>query len=92
METNGSPPPIFKTDENQCYFLVTKPIHPEATRKITLKEKSSSEKTHQLELKTHQLEEFSEKDKLPNELKLKIEKLNNRSKNEDVKSTIYAVL
>jgi ATP-dependent DNA helicase RecG len=120
MKINGSPPPIFKTDENHSYFLATLSIHPEATRKITLKEKLTPKedqthqlepkthqlepkthqlepkthqlepKTHQLEPKTHQLEELAE-EKLPNELKLKIEKLNKRSKNEDVKSVIYAL-
>ncbi len=32
MKQNGSPLPIFETDEEGCYFLTTIPIHPEATR------------------------------------------------------------
>ncbi len=28
MEENGSPPPIFETDENNSYFLCILPIHP----------------------------------------------------------------
>jgi ATP-dependent DNA helicase RecG len=28
MEENGSPPPVFETDENNAYFLCTIPIHP----------------------------------------------------------------
>jgi ATP-dependent DNA helicase RecG len=38
METNGSPPPIFKTDDEGRFFLAILPIHPQATPK-----------THQLE-------------------------------------------
>ncbi len=114
MVTNGSPSPKFETDENQSFFLVTLPIHAEASRKISSKKKSTSNeekdglfeyKTHQLEpktcqseLKTHQLasktyqfEEFLEVEKLPDVLKSKIEKLNKRSKNEEVRSLIYAL-
>jgi len=96
MVANGSPSPNFETDENHSFFLVTLSIHPEASRKTSSKEKStlneekdreSEFKTHQLETKTHQLET----EKLPNELKSKIEKLTKRSKNEDVQSTIYAL-
>ena len=90
MATNGSPPPIFKTDENHTYFLVTLPIHPEATRKIALKEqlKPSEEKTHQLEPKTHQ---FIDKDGLPKKLKIKINELHKKSNSEDIKSVICAL-
>jgi ATP-dependent DNA helicase RecG len=28
MEDNGSPPPVFETDENNAYFLCILPIHP----------------------------------------------------------------
>lgn len=28
MEENGSPPPVFETDENNAYFLCVLPIHP----------------------------------------------------------------
>lgn len=28
MEENGSPPPVFETDEDNTYFLCTLPIHP----------------------------------------------------------------
>jgi ATP-dependent DNA helicase RecG len=28
MEENGSPPPVFETDENNAYFLCILPIHP----------------------------------------------------------------
>jgi ATP-dependent DNA helicase RecG len=28
MEENGSPPPVFETDENNAYFLCTSPVHP----------------------------------------------------------------
>lgn len=48
-------------------------------------------KTHQLAPKTYQLEEFLEEEKLPSILKSKIEKLNKRSKNEEVRSVIYAL-
>lgn len=30
MEANASPPPVFKTDDNNGYFLTLLPIHPEA--------------------------------------------------------------
>ncbi len=60
MEANGSPPPIFKTDEHHSFFLVTLPIHPETYRKIAFVDEKSppmEDKTHQLEQKTHQLKE-----------------------------------
>jgi ATP-dependent DNA helicase RecG len=28
MEENGSPPPVFETDENNAYFLCILPVHP----------------------------------------------------------------
>lgn len=64
MKTNGSPPPIFKTDEDHSFFLTILPIHPEASRKITSIEPFRLEvethhfptETHQLEPKTHQLQ------------------------------------
>jgi ATP-dependent DNA helicase RecG len=57
METNGSPPPIFKTDEDHSFFLTILPIHPEASRKITSIEPPRLEvETHQLPAETHQLE------------------------------------
>ncbi|MDF2549344.1 MAG: ATP-dependent helicase [Chlamydiales bacterium] len=59
MEANGSPPPIFKTDEARSFFLTILPIHPEATRKITINGEKLAEpghKTHQIEPKTHQIE------------------------------------
>lgn len=95
MVVNGSPSPKFETDENQSFFLVTLPIHPEASRRISSKEKSISNeekdgqseyKTHQLEPKTHQPDEFLGVEKLPDVLKSKTEKLNKRSKNEEVRS------
>ena len=49
METNGSPLPIFKTDEDHSFFLTILPIHPKASRKITSIEPS------RLEVETHQL-------------------------------------
>lgn len=114
METNGSHLPVFETDENHSYFLVTLPTHPEANRKVVLKEKLASNekkarepetkthqldskthqsetKTHQPETKTHQLEEFLEVEKLSAVLKSKAEKLNKKSKNEEVRSVIYAL-
>lgn len=80
MEVNGSPPPIFQTDEHHSYFLVTLPIHPEATRKnnqqkpVLLKDETHQlideihqlgPKTHQLPDTTHQNKEFLEKESLP---------------------------
>ena len=99
MEANDSPPPIFETDDNHSFFLVTLPIHPEATRKITTKKKSVSlkDETHQLTKETHQLtetrqnEDFLEKQELPKELKLKIDSLRRRPKNEEIKSIIYTL-
>ncbi|MFI5342720.1 MAG: ATP-binding protein [Chlamydiales bacterium] len=108
MEANGSPPPIFKTDDNHNFFLVTLPIHPEASRKITelpsieiethqleLRTHQLTGQTHQLELKTHQLagetrqsEEFLTKKILSNELKLKLESLSKRPKNEELRLVI----
>ena len=41
MKDNGSPPPIFKTDKERTYFLVTLPIH-----KGALKELEAQEKAH----------------------------------------------
>ena len=32
MKQNGSPEPVFDTDEARTYFLVTLPIHPEFER------------------------------------------------------------
>jgi ATP-dependent DNA helicase RecG len=190
MATNGSPPPIFETDENHSYFLAVLPVHPEASSRIPAKKETSNiniekkgkthqllelsepetyqlesetyqlesethqlesethqlesethqlesethqlesethqleskthqlesethqleskthqlesethqleskthqleSKTHQLESETHQLAEFSEKDRLPIELKNKTERINKRSKSEEVKSLIY---
>ncbi len=50
MEVNGSPSPIFKTDEEHRFFLVILPIHPEASRKIN----SIDEKSLQIGIETHQ--------------------------------------
>jgi len=99
MEANGSPPPIFQTDENHSFFLVTLPIHPEATQKIINKQKPVlfENETHQLESKTHQLtdetqnEVFLEEENLPHELKLKIYRLGKRPNNEELKSVICAL-
>lgn len=104
MEVNGSPPPIFQTDEHHSYFLVTLPIHPEATRKIINKQKPVPleaethqliDETHQLGLKTHQLTDtthqnktFLEKESLPLDLKLKIDDLRKRPSSEELKSMI----
>jgi len=91
MEANGSPPPVFKTDENHSYFLVTLPIHPEATRKnSTLDPKTHQPmgETHQLDPKTHQLEEASKNENLPEDLKLKLSHLSKRAKNKELISMI----
>lgn len=37
MKQNGSPLPIFETDEEGCYFLTTIPIHAEATKPMKTK-------------------------------------------------------
>lgn len=53
MEENGSPMPIFKTDENLSFFLVTLPIHPEASLKNRVfpgRLLEEGPKTHQLEV------------------------------------------
>lgn len=107
MEINGSPPPIFQTDENHSFFLVTLPIHPEATRRIISKQKPESlenkthqliGETHQLELKTHQLTDethqnkaFLEKENFSSELQLKINNLRKRPSSEELKSMICAL-
>ncbi|MFA6915378.1 MAG: RNA-binding domain-containing protein [Parachlamydiales bacterium] len=60
MQSNGSPPPIFKTDENHSFFLVTLLIHTEASRKTPVLDEKlplSEDKTHQPESKTHQLKD-----------------------------------
>lgn len=104
MEVNGSPPPIFETDEQHSYFLVTLPIHPEATRKIikNLKPVISEaethqlldethqlgQKTHQLTNTTHQNKPFLKEDNLPVDLKLKIDNLKKRPSVEELKSMI----
>lgn len=98
MQSNGLPPPIFKTDDDHAFFLVTLPIHPEACRKffdreaiLTADKKYHFEnETHQLEPQTHQLE-IQKKENLPNELKIKLENLSERPKVEEVKSIIYAL-
>lgn len=106
MEVNGSLPPIFQTDENYSYFLVTLPIHPEATRNINKQKPALLEaethqligETHQLVLKTHQLPDtthqnktFLEKGSLPLDLKLKIDDLRKRPNSEELKSMICAL-
>jgi ATP-dependent DNA helicase RecG len=107
MEMNGSPPPIFQTDEDHSFFLVTLFIHPEATRKIISRQKIDSiegkthqlpekthqlpEKTHQLPEKTHQLEVGVQRENLPSELKLKIGNLKKRSSSEELKAIICAL-
>jgi ATP-dependent DNA helicase RecG len=102
MEVNGSPPPIFQTDEHHSYFLVTLPIHPEATRKnnqqkpVLLKDETHQliDETHQLGPKTHQLPDTTHQNKtfledsLPLDLKLKIDNLRKRPSSEELKSMI----
>jgi len=48
MELNGSPSPIFETDQECHYFLTVLPIHPEATRKSTVAPQNTpiEEQTH----------------------------------------------
>lgn len=97
MELNGSPPPIFQTDENHGYFLVILPIHTEATQKILNSQKQVvvdkthqlTDETHQLEPKTHQLGLIT-KESLPVELKLKLD-TKKKPKREDLKSLISAL-
>ncbi len=94
MESNGSPLPIFDTDEHHNFFLITLPIHPEASRKVSLIEEPTPQleaKTPHLEAKTPQLEGPLGRDNLPKELKLKIENLHKRSKYEELRSIIYSL-
>jgi len=113
MEINGSPPPIFQTDENHSFFLATLPIHPEATKKITNKQEGVPlenkthqlrDETHQLKAETHQLkaethqlksethqltdEIQQNQEKLPLELKVKIDELGKRPTIEQLKFAI----
>lgn len=71
------------------------PIHPEAPRRITNIDTPLRNETHQLEPKTHQLqaekhqlEDIIDKENLPGSLKLKLNSLNKRPKNEELKLTI----
>jgi len=77
MEANGSPQPIFKTDEDHRFFLVILSIHPEATQKNSA-----------IDTKTHQLIESSKKEKLPEELKLKLISISKRVKHKELSSMI----
>ena len=101
MVANGSPLPVFATDESYNFLLVTLPIHPEALKKdlqpelktyqLESKTHQLGPKTHQLGAKTHQLENLSTEENLPEELKSKTDNLNKRSKYEDVRSVICAL-
>jgi len=94
MESNGSPLPIFETDANHSYFLAIFPIHPEASRRsarIDEKTPPTSDKTHQFEPKTHQLDEelsFESLPELPEGLKIKLDGLSRRPKYETLRSII----
>ena len=49
---------------------------------------NESSKTHQLDSKTHQIGEILSRENLPDELKIKLEKIGKRPKNEDVTDVI----
>ena len=36
MNANGSPPPIFETDEDRSYFLIRLPVHDKFTSDVAL--------------------------------------------------------
>lgn len=76
MKKNGSPPPIFETDEECRYFLTTLLMHPEATRRFNEKNK------------TPQLEVIITKKQLPKELLQLLKSLGNRPSDKAVRYTI----
>jgi ATP-dependent DNA helicase RecG len=95
LEDNGSPTPIFATDEDHLYFLVVIPIHPEATKKLSHKDENTAleSKTHRstgvLVNETHRSTGvFSDDELLPQELKLLVRNLGKRPKTETVRFVI----
>ncbi|NGX43045.1 MAG: hypothetical protein K940chlam7_01336 [Chlamydiae bacterium] len=107
MKNNGSPAPIFQTDEDNSFFLVVLPVHPESAKKMVAKgQKHQLEpqthqlepqthqfdsKTHQLDPKTHQIEGEDNRKNIPEKLRLKLKNLKTRPKKEELTSVIYAL-
>lgn len=56
MEENGSPPPVFETDENNTYFLCILPIHPLTPN---AKDKRAIDKTKDIIKKINDLNEIN---------------------------------
>jgi len=53
IQKNGSPLPVFETDDDRTYFVVRFPIHPKALHRITKKERAESQKPqHQSQSKS----------------------------------------
>ena len=44
IQKNGSPLPVFETDDDRTYFVARFPIHPKALHRITKKERAESRK------------------------------------------------
>ncbi len=44
IQKNGSPIPVFETDEDRTYFVARFPIHPKAPHRITKEERAEPEK------------------------------------------------
>ncbi len=95
MKKNGSPPAIFKTDEECHYFLTILPIHPEAIGKINRTPLLFGKETHQLEGETHQLEgethQIINLETFPENLKAKIKTFKKKPSQEEVRQLIYAL-
>lgn len=56
MEENGSPPPVFETDENNAYFLCILPIHPLTT---TIQNNRSIDETKEVAKQINDLSEIN---------------------------------
>ncbi len=56
MEENGSPPPVFETDENNTYFLCILPIHPLTT---TVQNKRAIDETKDIAKQINDLSEIN---------------------------------
>lgn len=94
MEANGSPPAIFETDDESCYFLTVLPIHSEAGRRVTVSGQNTpvEEQTHPYTgvfgSKTHPYMGVFPMETLPQELLVLINNFNKRSSVKDLRSLI----
>jgi len=104
MQKNGSPPAIFKTDEECYYFLTILPIHPEATKTIShpstgvfedethpstgVFEDETHPSTGVFEDETHPSTGVFEDETLPKELQELINNMNKHSSKKEVRFTI----